>query len=127
MKPVPLQIRVTRAGELSPAPGSPGIERSTAFETERALMIQARVEGDTASGWHHHGDRDVYGYLVQGHARFEFGPGGQEHVEVGPGEFFHVPATLVHRDINPAPEAQLVVLVFVGGGPLVVNVDGPGE
>jgi uncharacterized RmlC-like cupin family protein len=125
MKSIPLQIQVARAGELSPAPSSPGIERGKIFETDRALMIQARVAGNTASGWHHHGDRDVYAHLIQGRARFEFGPGGQENVEIGAGEFFYVPATLVHRDVNPSPEEQLVVLVFVGGGPLVVNVDGP--
>lgn len=125
MKPLPLRIQVARSSELSLAPSSPGIERSKIFDTERALMIQARVAGNTASGWHHHGDREVYTHLIQGRARFEFGPDGQESVELVAGEFFHVPATLVHRDVNPAPEEQLVVLVFVGSGPLVVNVDEP--
>lgn len=88
-------------------------------------MSQTRVAGNTALGWHHHGDRDVYAHLIQGRACFEFGPGGQESVESEAGEFVYVPATLVHRGVNPTPEEQLVVLVFVGGGPLVVNVDGP--
>jgi serine/threonine protein kinase len=34
-------------------------------------------------------------------------------------------AGLVHRDVNPGDEAHEWILVFVGGGPLVVNVDGP--
>ncbi len=125
MKPASLQVEVARAGELAPAPASSGIERRTAFETDRALMVHAKVAGNTASGWHHHGDREVYGYLIQGRARFEFGPGGKDSVAVEAGEFFHVPVALVHRDINPGPEEQLVALVFVGGRPLVVNVEGP--
>ncbi|HSG12270.1 MAG TPA: cupin domain-containing protein, partial [Gaiellaceae bacterium] len=84
-----------------------------------------RVEGRVASGWHHHGDREVLGYVVRGQARFEFGPGGRESTEVGTGGFFHVPRGIVHRDVNPADEPQELVLAFIGQGPLVVNVDGP--
>jgi uncharacterized RmlC-like cupin family protein len=42
-----------------------------------------------------------------------------------PGGFFHVPAGLVHRDVNPTAEPQEFILVFVGTGPLVVDFDGP--
>lgn len=77
---------------------------------------RARVEPRVASGWHHHGDRDVLGFLVRGRARFEF-----EWAEVEEGGFFHVPGGdvdfpesvnsslarsaerargLVHRDVN---------------------------
>ena len=38
---------------------------------------------------------------------------------------FHVPARLIHRDVNPDDAPQEIVLVVVGEGPLVVNVDGP--
>jgi uncharacterized RmlC-like cupin family protein len=77
------------------------------------------------SGWHHHGDRDVLGYVVRGLARFEFGDGGRDSVEIAAGGFFRVPAGLVHRDVNPLDEPQEIVLAVVGDGPLVVNVDGP--
>lgn len=63
--------------------------------------------------------------MVHGRARFEFGPRGRESVEVVEGGYFHVPAGVVHRDVNPSDESQEFVLVFAGGGPLVVDVDGP--
>jgi uncharacterized RmlC-like cupin family protein len=115
---------VSSAG-LSPGAPTPGIVRELAFETAGATLMRARAEGNAATGWHHHGDRDVLGYVVRGRARFEFGPGGAESTEVEEGGFFHVPAGLVHRDVNPSAEPQEIVLAVVGEGPLVVNVDGP--
>jgi uncharacterized RmlC-like cupin family protein len=104
---------------------TPGVQREIAFDTSRATLMRARAEGGAASGWHHHGDRDVLGYVVRGRARFEFGPAGDESTEVEEGGFFHVPAGLVHRDVNPSDEPQEIILSVVGEGPLVVNLDGP--
>ena len=104
---------------------TPGVVREVAFETDRATLMRARAEPRAASGWHHHGDRDVLGHVVRGRARFEFGPGGQESTEVEDGGFFHVPAGLIHRDVNPLDEPQEIILTVVGEGPLVVNLDGP--
>ena len=104
---------------------TPGKTREQAIAVEGLWSGLVRTEPGVASGWHHHGDRDVFGYLLRGRARFEFGPGGREWAEVGPGGFFHVPRGLVHRDVNPTDEPQEFALTFVGSGPLVVNVDGP--
>jgi uncharacterized RmlC-like cupin family protein len=110
---------------LTAGAATPGVVREVAFDGERATLMRARAEGRAATGWHHHGDRDVLGYVVRGRARFEFGPGGRESTEVEEGGFFHVPARLVHRDVNPSEQPQEIVLTVVGEGPLVVNVDGP--
>jgi uncharacterized RmlC-like cupin family protein len=110
---------------LTVAAPTPGVVREVAFDTAGATLMRARAEGNAASGWHHHGDRDVLGHVVRGRARFEFGAGGTESTEVEEGGFFHVPAGLIHRDVNPLDEAQEIVLAVVGEGPLVVNVDGP--
>lgn len=111
--------------ELSAGAATPGVERELAVETARATWMRARAEPNAASGWHHHGDREVLGYVVRGRARFDFGPGGRESTEIETGGFFHVPAGLVHRDVNPLDEPQEIVLAVVGDGPLVVNLDGP--
>jgi quercetin dioxygenase-like cupin family protein len=110
---------------LTAGAATPGVVRETAFDTRRATLMRARAEPGAASGWHHHGERDVLGHVVRGRARFEFGPGGRDSTEVDEGGFFHVPAGLVHRDVNPLDEPQEIVLTVVGDGPLVVNVDGP--
>ncbi|MDX6465010.1 MAG: hypothetical protein QOI27_50 [Gaiellaceae bacterium] len=119
------RVSAVSPDDLTAAAPTPGVLREVAFDTSRATLMRARAEGGAASGWHHHGDRDVLGYVVRGRARFEFGPGGRESTEVDEGGFFHVPAGLIHRDVNPLGEQQEIVLNVVGDGPLVVNVDGP--
>jgi uncharacterized RmlC-like cupin family protein len=119
------RVSAASAADLQAAAPTPGVLREIAFDTSRATLMRARAEGGAASGWHHHGDRDVLGYVVRGRARFEFGPDGAESTEVEEGGFFHVPAGLVHRDVNPSDEPQEIVLSVVGEGPLVVNLDGP--
>jgi quercetin dioxygenase-like cupin family protein len=120
------RVSALAADELSEGAATPGLEREVAFETERAILVRVRAEPGVVSGWHHHGDREVLGHVIKGRARFEFGPKGGEHTDVPEGGFFHIPGGLVHRDVNPFDEPQEMVISFVGTGPLVVNVDGPG-
>jgi uncharacterized RmlC-like cupin family protein len=120
-----LRVTAIAPDGLTAAPATRGLVRELAFDTEHAMLIRARVEGGVASGWHHHGEREVLGHVLRGRARFEFGSGGGQRADVEEGGFFHVPAGLVHRDVNPADEPQEMILSFVGTGPLVVNVDGP--
>lgn len=77
------------------------------------------------SGWHHHGHYETYFYVMEGQMRMEFGPGGSDAIVAGPGDFVHVPAETVHREVNPADTPGAVVLMRIGNGPPVVNVDGP--
>jgi quercetin dioxygenase-like cupin family protein len=119
------RVSALSANDLTPAAATPGVLREVAFDIGRATLMRARAEAGAVSGWHHHGDRDVLGYVVRGGARFEFGPDGQESTDVEEGGFFHVPAGLIHRDVNPLDEPQEIVLAVVGEGPLVVNLDGP--
>jgi quercetin dioxygenase-like cupin family protein len=121
--------RVTTVGPdgLPSAAPTPGLTRELAFDTEKGILTRVRAAGGVTSGWHHHGDRDVLGHVIRGRARFEFGPGGGEHTIVEEGGFFHIPAGLVHRDVNPDAEPQEMVISFVGTGSLVVNVDGPDD
>jgi uncharacterized RmlC-like cupin family protein len=110
---------------LGAGTSTPGFVREIAFETGRATLIRARAEPHATSGWHHHGDCEVLGHVIGGRARFEFGPDGRESMEIEEGGFFHVPAGLVHRDVNPLDAPQEIILTVVGAGPLVVNLDGP--
>src|SRR5665213_1644277 len=112
------RVSAVSPSDLHVAAPTPGVVREIAFDTSRATMMRARAEAGAASGWHHHGDRDVLGHVVRGRARFEFGPGGRESTEVDEGGFFHVPAGLIHRDVNPSDEPQEIILTVVGEGPL---------
>jgi len=120
------KIEAMKTDELPETPSSPGITRHLAFKKEGSLVIRSRIDAGKISGWHHHGDYDVYGYLVSGATRFESGPEGKEAVSLRRGDFFHVPPHTIHREVNPSPdEGQEVILFLSGTGPLVINVDGP--
>ena len=103
-----------------------GISRDKAFEEEDIVIGRSRVAGGVESGWHHHGKRDVYGYMVSGTLRFDFGKGGKSSVVANRRDFFHIPVGLVHRDVNPDERKEAVVVnIMFGKGPPVVNVKGP--
>jgi uncharacterized RmlC-like cupin family protein len=90
------------------------------------MAVRSRVDPSIISGWHLHGDYDIYGYNVSGSVRFENAPGGIDVVSVGPGYFFYVPVRTVHCDLNPSgTEGQEVILFLQWSGPMVVNVEGP--
>ncbi len=119
-------VVVSRKGELHPSPGTPGIDREIALEGEDAILFHSIVKCGVVTGWHHHGQRSLYGYVVAGEGRFEFGPGGIKSVEVKTGDYFYVPANLIHREVNPSDREEYeTVYVSTGSGPLTVNVDGP--
>jgi quercetin dioxygenase-like cupin family protein len=87
-------------------------------------MVQSHIAGGTTSGWHRHGSRHAYGYVVEGTGALEYGPDSDRR-ECGVGECFHIPPGTVHRDVNPTDEEIVVLVCFVGSGPVVVNVSGP--
>ncbi len=92
------------------------------------MILHSTAAGGGKSGWHHHGEHNVYGYLISGTLRFEFGKDGGEFAIVNPGDYFYVPAGTIHRDINPNNDkGQEAIIVHIGPGPMVVNVDGPEE
>lgn len=119
------RIHVVPRSELEAGPPTAGMARSTAFAAENLWIGEARTTAGQVSDWHHHGEHSTYGYVVAGRIRFEFGRGGDQAVEAGPGDFFSVPAHTVHREANPGAEEQVVVVVRVGTGPTVSNVEGP--
>ena len=121
-----LQIQAIKSGSLEQGPETPGITRNFAFDAEDCRVIRARSEPGTVSGWHHHGDYDVYGYIASGLAEFEGGPDGKEKISLETGDFFLVPAHTIHREINPSNDERNDVILFLKGtGPVVVNVDHP--
>ena len=79
------------------------------------------------SGWHHHGDYESHIYVVSGALRMESGPGGQDVVDAGPGDFVFVPPHTVHREGNPTSAEGTVIVVRAGRGEAVFNVDGPDD
>lgn len=117
------KILAVKANALSETPSTPGIIRRQAFKGEGCMVLRAKTDPGMMSGWHHHADYDVYGFVASGAARFESESGEGETVDLKPGDFFHVPAHTVHRESNPSSEESEIILFLRGDGPLVVNVD----
>ena len=120
-------IDVIRYARLQPGSSTPGIVRENAFEGPGLAVARSRVAGGVTSAWHHHGERELYGFVSVGRLRLEYGPNGDRAVDLDTGDFFHIPPRLVHRDVNPSWDHEtLIVQVLAGEGAKVVNVDGPG-
>lgn len=77
------------------------------------------------SAWHHHGDHESAIYIVSGALRMEFGPGGAESFDAGPGDFVYVERGAIHREANPLETPAEIVVIRAGSGESVFNVDGP--
>ena len=114
--------------QLSSTPSTPGLTRYLAFKDENHMVIRSVAEPGTVSGWHHHGDHEVYGYVVSGTLRLENGEDKKNTITVGSGDYFHVPANTIHRELNPSSKERGEVILFLpGSGPLVVNVEVPNQ
>jgi uncharacterized RmlC-like cupin family protein len=120
-------VRVIRAGEMPAAASTtPGMDRHEAFVEEGVWTGTVRTEPGVLTGWHMHADYDTYIYVVSGEARVEFGPGGQRGEDARPGDFILIPRGAVHREGTSAGSNGVdAVLVRIGHGELVTNVDGP--
>lgn len=118
------RVELVRAEDVRPAEGTPAMLRRVAFEAPGLWAGTVTTESGMESGWHHHGAHRSLIYMLEGQMRIEFGPGGGEIVEASAGDFVSVPPGAVHREATPGTAARAVV-VRVGEGEVVVNVEGP--
>lgn len=117
--------RVVRGQDLRDAGQTTGMVRRTAFEEPGLWIGTARTLPGAVSGWHHHADNTTYIYCAAGAIRIESGPGGTDVAEARAGDFMIVPPNSVHRESNPSEVEARVLLIRLGGDPVLVNVNGP--
>jgi uncharacterized RmlC-like cupin family protein len=118
-------VRLVRPAERTEGAPTPGMRREQALATDGLWAGYVTTDAGAVSGWHHHGEYETSIYVVSGALRMEFGPGGAEVLEAGPGDFLYVAPHAVHREGNPSDETSALVVVRAGEGEPVVNVDGP--
>jgi uncharacterized RmlC-like cupin family protein len=90
--------------------------REQAVQTEGMWAGFVRTDPGMVSGWHHHGRYESSIYVLSGSLRMEFGRGGEESFDAGPGDFVFVGKQLVHRESNPSTEPAAIVVVRAGEG-----------
>ena len=92
-------------------------------------MGQTHVPPTTVSANHHHGDSETAIYVVSGNPVFVFldldGPEPVERrIETSPGDYVFVPPWVPHREENPDPSTEaLVVIARTTQEAIVVNLD----
>jgi uncharacterized RmlC-like cupin family protein len=122
----PLVPQLVRREDRRPATGLPvGSRGEEAFSDPRGWVGFIELPPGAVSGWHHHGEWDSYACVQRGVLRWEYGPGGREALEVGPGDVGRMPARIVHRDVSAGTEDLEMVLFRAGEGPLTIDVEGP--
>jgi uncharacterized RmlC-like cupin family protein len=120
------------AGDLSPDTAqTPGMRREEAISgrtvgSDRLWMGRTTVGPRIRSADHHHGESETAIYVVSGHPEFVFLDGGVERrLRTGPGDYVYVPPWVPHREENPDPaEDAVVVIARTTQDPIVVNLPG---
>jgi len=77
-------------------------------------MGQTHVSAATASANHHHGESETAIYVVRGHPVFVFYSaelGAETRIEAKPGDYIFVPPWVPHREENPSPDNEAVVVI----------------
>ena len=91
-------------------------------------MGQTHVAPSTGSANHHHGISETGIYVVSGHPEFVFldeidGEATEGRLRTSPGDYIYVPPWVPHREENPDPgEEAVVVIARTTQDAIVVNL-----
>jgi uncharacterized RmlC-like cupin family protein len=94
-------------------------------DMERSIAVSARTTGSTGlyssvvttapgakTRVHHHGPCETSIYVLDGHARYTWGPTGLEQaMEAEAGDFIYIPAGEIHVEENASTDEPLVVVL----------------
>jgi uncharacterized RmlC-like cupin family protein len=109
----------------------PGASLSSGTTQTTGMIRTAAISGDltgaqalwmgrtvvlpaTKSADHHHGESETGIYVVSGHPVFVFrdpDSGSLVRLETSPGDYVWVPPHVPHREENPSPDTEAVVVI----------------
>ena len=109
-----------------------GAVREVAFEEDLPPVADQRIlvqhtynERGEFSNWHIHPNYTTYGYQIAGRLRIEYGPGGSESVEAGPGDFERIPPAFIQREGAIGETPREGIGIRIGSGIAVIDVGDP--
>ena len=117
--------RVAGDDDLIPTKKLENLVRRQPFPDVAVQQVHGYTGGAMTSEWHHHGENEVFGYVIRGQGYVDLLEGDPEETLATAGEFFHIPPGITHRDVNPVDEEQEYLLWIVGSGQRVIRVDPP--
>jgi uncharacterized RmlC-like cupin family protein len=84
--------------------------------SENLWMGQTHVAPSTGSENHHHGVSETGIYVVSGHPEFVFleeidGESFERRLCTSPGDYIYVPPWVPHREENPDPHNEAIVVI----------------
>ncbi len=81
------------------------------------------VEPLARTGIHHHGEQDTVVYVLEGESLVRWGDHGEHSATARAGDFLHIPAHLIHQEINPSSTQPFRWIVIRSTPePIVVNL-----
>jgi len=96
---------------------TPGMRRYEAISgarngSRKIWMGESHVAPGMCSGDHHHGEAETGIYVVSGHPVFVFlEDDAERRIEAAPGDYVYVPPWVPHREENPSPDEEAVVVL----------------
>ena len=128
----PARLYQVRAAELtSDTAQTSGMRREEAISgatvgSEKLWTGRTIVGPEVNSGDHHHGESETSIYVVSGHPEFVFlEDGAERRLRTEPGDFVYVPPWVPHREENPDPDEEAVVVISrTTQEAIVVNLPG---
>jgi uncharacterized RmlC-like cupin family protein len=96
---------------------TPGMRRYEAVSgrmtgSRKLWMGKTIVGPGMVSSDHHHGEAETGIYVVSGHPVFVFLEDDEERrIETQPGDYVYVPPYVPHREENPSPDEEAVVVL----------------
>ena len=131
--PGPASLRLIRAADLSAATAqTAGMVRAAAISgdlvgAQSLWMGRTILPAGVSSGDHHHGESETGIYVVSGNPVFvcrDAASGDLVRLETEPGDYVWVPPHVHHREENPAPGTDAVVVIARSTQEaIVVNVE----
>ncbi|MFF5205665.1 cupin domain-containing protein [Streptosporangium sp. NPDC000396] len=125
---------IAPGGLTSETAQSPGMRRRAAISgatvgSRRLWMGQSHVAPATVSANHHHGESETAIYVVSGTPSFVFfdidaDEPAEVRIDTKPGDYVFVPPYVPHREENPDPELEAIVVIARSTQEaIVVNLD----
>ena len=113
--------RIAPAGLIGQTTQTTGMKRLEAISgktvgASNLWMGQTHVPAKTSSANHHHGESETAIYVVSGNPVFVFldvegDEPAERRIQAGPGDYIFVPPFVPHREENPDPETEAIVVI----------------